>query len=167
MSNNNFVQSLFTFSIASCPEFSQQIQKVEIPEIVLNAIQISTNKDKDIWQAGDKISFGEIPVSFILDAELKSWKEIRKWVLLNSSTKTYYSDATLQLLTNNKNPYLKIDFYDMFPLNCPGFPLDNSVNDNEPIILTVNFKFNDFALKDLHGDIVDDTELIFKDIVVG
>lgn len=105
----------------------------------------------DITRAGDKLTYDTLTVSFLVDEDLNSWKEIHDWIrgmafptkfeeyqnLKTLSRKSnpihpQYSDAQLVLLGSNQQGIFRFHFFDLFPTSLGAItlastsgPLDN------------------------------------------
>ena len=108
------------------------------------AMQSTYLRDLDV--PGDKVQFGDLTIRFLVDEDLGNYMEIQKWIrglgypesekiLLNlqklgpgdvggnfaNEGLNIYSDATLQILSNNLVPKFQVFFKDVFPyflINC-------------------------------------------------
>ena len=63
-----------------------------------------------------------------------------------------YSDATLQILSNNLVPKFQVFFNDVFPYSLSTLTFDASVTDVQYMTADVEFKYMIYSIQDLNGD---------------
>ena len=138
ISNRNFLAPTgFKFSLKRCPSAAFFCNQANIPSLDLGiAQQTSYLKDLDI--PGDKIVFGDLNLRFLVDEDLFNYMEIQNWIRglgypeklsqlkdlaeegkvksrFGQAGENIYSDATLQILSNNLVPKFQVMFKDVFP----------------------------------------------------
>ena len=110
--------------------------------------------------AGMNFDYESLDVTFTIDEEAMSWRNIYNWLLAISSPKSFeqrnslqalqnanrnvplqsYSDAILSVLSNLNNPLLRIQFYNLFPKSLSSIHF--STKDSADTILTATASFN-------------------------
>ena len=130
---------------------------------------------KDIDVPGDKIQFGDLTLRFLVDEDLFNFMEIQNWIRglgypeklsqLSDLDKAgritgnfaqrgenIYSDATLQILSNNLVPKFQVFFNDVFPYSLSTISFDATDTDIEYFTAEVSFKYTIYTLADMRGN---------------
>ena len=121
----------------------------------------------DIFLTGDKLTFENLNITFIVDEELQSYKELWNWLVgmgapkqysqwlselkkgdravtqkgISYSDSNFYSDATL-IIYNSKNiPKLEVKFKDMFPTSLSSLDYTQESTDVEYFKATASFRY--------------------------
>ena len=55
--------------------------------------------------------------------------------------KSFYSDATLSILSNKNNPVVEVRFSDMFPVSLSSLEYNQNVTDVEYLTATIDFRY--------------------------
>ena len=166
---NYFNPTGFKFIIDKVPNVNFFCQSATIPGLSLGeAVQV--NPFRDIPIPGDKIQFEELTIRFIVDEELKNWTEIYNWLYglgypenLEQSAEvskpslmkplgTKYSDATLLVLTSNKNVQHRVVFQNIFPVTLSQILMDSSVAEVEYITADVTFAYTIYNIERMIGE---------------
>ena len=123
--NTNFLQpTKYLLTFGKIPTIQYFCQSANIPGVSMGSINIAT-PTLDIKIAGNKLSYEQFEVEFILDEAIQSWTELYKWLLAFASPKSLdsranhmntqngttkyldnYSEATLTVLSALNNPCL-------------------------------------------------------------
>jgi hypothetical protein len=163
--NTNFLQpSKFILSFNRIPTVQYFCQEANLPGVSLNTTELDTPL-MNVPIAGTKLNYNEFDVKFIVDENLQSWNEIYKWLLAIGSPRgteervrlnalqnqytqkvSYYSDATLTLMTALNNPNIKINFQRMFPINLTDINFDTQVSAETIITATASFRYEYFEI---------------------
>ena len=69
----------FRFKIAKLPEVEFFIQTANVPSMSLGEATMATPL-KDIPIPGDKVNFGSLDISFLVDENLNNYKELHDWI---------------------------------------------------------------------------------------
>jgi hypothetical protein len=138
------------------------------------AIQATYLRDLDI--PGDKVQFGDLTIRFLVDEDLGNFMEIQKWIRglgYPESEKdiidlqklgpgdvsgryanegfNIYSDATLQILSNNLVPKFQVFFKDVFPTSLSTVTFDATDTDIEYFTAEVSFKYTMYNIVDMQN----------------
>lgn len=127
-------------------------QGANLPGITFGSIEQPTSMSISIPIPGDSIEFEDLVLKFIVNENMADWLEVYNWMRALSRIKELslddvadqpatVSDATLFILTSNRNVNIKVFFRDLFPVNLTGLDFDATVTDLDPIIGEVTFKF--------------------------
>ena len=166
----------FRFMINQLPKVQFFTTAANIPDISLGEAVIPTPY-KDIPIMGDKITFGNLDVSFIVDEYLENYITIHEWLIgigfpknrtqftnFRSTTanqptagaggntdigkvgqptadRSFYSDATLTILSNKNNPIVEIRYSDMFPVSLSGLDYNQQATDVEYLTAQISFRY--------------------------
>jgi hypothetical protein len=158
MNVQNFLNPVeFKFNIKRLPSTKFYVQGATIPDISSGVTEQFT-PFKTIYRPGDKLTFGDLVLTVAVDENLESYVETWNW--LNGLTKPekfdqyanllsgdgLYSDATLTLVTNAKNPNIEVTFYDMFPISVGQITLNTTSTTVEAPTVDLTFKFSSYKI---------------------
>ena len=137
-----------------------------IPGISLGEAQFPT-PIHDIFLAGDKLTFENLNITFIVDEELQNYRELWDWLVGMGTPKSpsqwlpelkkgdssviqkggsyeesnFYSDATL-IVYNSKNiPKVEVKFKDMFPTSLSALDYSQELTDVEYFKASATFRY--------------------------
>ena len=115
---------------------------------------------------GDKITYDDISITFLVDEDMSNYIELMDWMknlgstrdpstqyatLVNDNTanslRGILSDCTLTILTNNMNANKSIVFEDCFPTTLSEITFESVADDVTPITASATFKFRDFTIE--------------------
>ncbi|MBU88970.1 MAG: hypothetical protein CMA57_01025 [Euryarchaeota archaeon] len=175
ISNRNFLSPTgFKFSLKRSPGVAFFCNQANIPSIDLGiAIQPTYFKDIDI--PGDKVSFGDLTLRFLVDEDLVNYMEIQNWIRglgfpesmqefndleneavlpgnYGKSGDNIYSDGTLQILSSNLVPKFNVSFKDLFPYSLSTITFDATDTDVDYFTADVSFKYTIYNLTDLNNN---------------
>lgn len=133
------------------PELQLTAQKINIPMITVNPAHVSTNNNKDSWYPGDKMEFEDLIVTFIVDEQLSGYKAVKDWLYmitdLDDMRPEYFSDITVEALSNNYQPNQSFYYHHCFPYQVGGGVMDVSLDETTPITFDCVFKYNNLEIK--------------------
>jgi hypothetical protein len=168
--NTNLLQpTKFLMSFSRIPDTQYFLQSVNIPGITGYQVPVSS-PGLDYFVAGNKISYSNLTITFLLDEEMLSWRNMHRWfrsfaspegtdernaltdVQNAKNSKSHamgpYSDASLNVLTNLNNTNFRIDFYNMFPISMSDIQFDTRLSAEETMTCDATFVFQHFNLID-------------------
>lgn len=132
------------------PDIQISAQKVNIPGITINPAEMPTNSNKDTHWPGDKLQYDDLVIQFLLDEQLNSYKAVKNWMnqitLEDEQKSEFFSDMTVEALTNNHNLNQTLRYYNCFPYMITGIELDTTIDESVPIVVSCFFKFNKFEI---------------------
>ena len=158
--NRNLLSPIgFKFSLAKAPKVDFFSNSARIPEISLGTSnQPSYLKDLDI--PGDKLSYGDFSLSFLVDENLENYMIIHNWLrglgspeslkefdnLLreNDGIEEYqkqFSDGSLHILNSNFRDVAIVKFKDLFPIYLTSLEFQASETDTQYFTAEVTFKY--------------------------
>lgn len=150
---NNATMNNFRFGIQGLPTFEYFVTDVNLPSLTMGeAVQANPLIDRPL--PGDKITYGEVSIEFLVDEEFRNWQEIHDWMISLGSPKSLdqyksnevYKDATLTLLTNSMNPMMEITFIDMFPTSLGDLQF-GSAGAADSLIGSASFRFRAYDIR--------------------
>ena len=150
----------FRFSIDRLPHVSYFAQDANIPGVSANPT-ITPTPFRDIYRHGDKLQYGTFSVTCRIDENMNNFIEIFNWMQgLNYPDRFeqyaslvagdgLYSDATLTVLSNAKNPNIEFRFQDIFPISIGDVLLTVQDVDLEYATTEITFQTNGYTIKQL------------------
>ena len=173
LSNRNFLSPVgFKFTLAKYPKVSFFCNSSRIPELNLGtAIQPSYLKDLDV--PGEKITYGDLTVRFLVDENLENYMSIHNWItglgfpetpqqFKNQTTnsdgirdlKEQYSDGSLSILNSNYRTTANVKFKDLFPVSLTSLDFDSTVTDIQYFTAEATFKYTVYNIVDTSGNLL-------------
>ena len=176
--NRNFLAPVgFKFTLKRSPAAAFFCNQANIPDISLGIAEQPTYL-RDIPIPGDKIQFGDLRITFLVDEDLTNFMEIQNWIRglgypetlkqfdeleekgqLNDAFGQYaqsgddiYSDGTLQILSSNLVPQFNVTFNDLFPYSLSTLDFDARDTDIDYFTADVSFKYTMYRLTDLENN---------------
>lgn len=166
--NKNYLSQLsFAFNIHKLPNVNFFVQEANLPGFSIPDVY-HPNPFVDIPYHGDRISFDPFEIAFVIDEDLMNYREIFEWMNGYAFPDNYeqykklhdqgqqlgsgqglFSDASLLVGTNLKNPNIEVVFKDCFPVSLSGFIFDTTSEDVNYISCRVQFKYTSFNLNTL------------------
>jgi hypothetical protein len=174
--NRNFLSPTgFKFSLTRTPKVAFFCNLANIPDLNLG-IAVQPSYLKDIDRPGDKIVFGDLNLSFMVDENLENYMEIQNWIrglgypenlnqyaalektavinetYYNAKPEQVYSDGTLQILSSSMIPKFQVKFRDLFPYSLTTMQFDATQTDIQYFTADVSFKYTVYDITDLAGN---------------
>jgi len=170
--NLNFLsQNNFRFAIKRLPNVNYFCQAVSIPAVSVGAIE-SPTPFAAVPRPGDRITYDPLSIRFKVDEDLTNYFEIQSWMEglghpdelrqtkeLSENIRstqigarplgyytTFISDATLNIMTSNKNFNKTIFFYDCFPISLTELSFESTNTDVEYLEATATFRYRKYQL---------------------
>ena len=156
--NRNFLAPVgFKFSLSKFPKVSFFSNTARIPDITLGtAIQSTYLKDIDV--PGEKLTYGELNVRFLVDENLENYMKIHNWLtglgfpesaqdfIVKTTNedgirdlKEQFSDGSLHILNSNFNDIAVVKFRDLFPIYLTSLEFDATESDINYFTADVTF----------------------------
>ena len=158
--NRNFLSPVgFRFTLAKTPKVSFFCNSARIPEINLGvANQPTYLKDLDI--PGDKLTYGDLTLRFLVDENLENYMSIHNWMTglgFPETTQDFkdlttnddgqrdleeqFSDGNLQILNSNFRPVANVKFFNLFPVSLTSLDFDATEADIQYFTAEASFKY--------------------------
>jgi|TARA_B110000285_G_scaffold235509_1_gene317682 hypothetical protein len=162
----------FRLLIDKVPTVEYYVQTVNIPSLSFVEVNMPTRVGVDAFFPGDKVEFGNLTITFIVDEDLENFKEIYDWMSaivpisdsadfakISGTTKAsydqlgainddlaQYSQITLVTNTNKNIPNKYFRFYDCFPTSLGSLELQSGA-EAEPVTCSVDFRFTYYTIE--------------------
>jgi len=171
ISNRNYLSPIgFKFSLAKEPKVAFFCNSARLPEITLaTAIQPSYLKNLDI--PGEKITYGDFTLRFLVDESLENYMAIHNWITglgFPETTEQYtnlttnedglrepliaFSDGTLRILNSNYRDVAIIKFKDLFPISLTPLEFNASETTVNYFTADVTFKYTVYNILGTDGN---------------
>ena len=156
--NTNPLQaSKFLLSFSRISDVQYFCQEVNIPGVSLGEVDRVT-PFLDMYSPGTKLSYDPLVITFIIDEELQSWKNLYDWFIsiadpdgfekrdgsLELQKNKKFSDATLTVLSALNNPVLRIEYTNVFPLTLSDIQFDTKASADNIITCTATFRYQSY-----------------------
>lgn len=166
----------FKFQIHNIPHVAFFCQAANIPDISMG-FPTQTTPLQDIPFPGDKLTFGDLNLRFLIQEDMANYKELYDWLVgigAPESTKQYsdyvatqewrtgmsarsdkrealalVSDASLFVLDSNDNPNIEIIFRDAFPIGLSGLEFDQASGDSPYFTGLASFKYRIYNIRNV------------------
>ena len=169
ITNRNFLLSTgFKFSLAKYPKVDFFSNTASIPSINLG-VAIQPTYLKDIPIPGDKLTYDDLNLNFLVDEDLENYRIIHHWLtsygypdsveqyknLLDEDelspgrqyAESGQSDGTLLLYNSNFNPILRVKFIGLFPVSLSTIEFDSKSQDSSYVTASVTFKYTNYTIE--------------------
>jgi len=165
INNRNFLSGIgFKFNLGKFPKVDFFCNTARIPEITLDTTtQPSYLKNIDV--PGEKISYGDLTIQFLVDENMENYKIVHDWItglgfpetaqqFIDKTTdrdglrdmKEQFADGTLRILNSNFNEVAKVKFLDMFPVSLSSLDFDATSTDVNYFTAQASFKYTVYQL---------------------
>lgn len=165
INNRNFLSGIgFKFNLAKYPKVDFFCNTARIPELSLEtATQPSYLKDIDI--PGEKLTYGDLTIQFLVDENMENYKTIYDWLVglgfpeVTQQFKTLttddqgirdmkeqFADGTLRILNSNFREVAKVKFLDLFPVSLSSLDFDATSTDVNYFTAQATFKYTVYQL---------------------
>ena len=172
--NKNFLSPVgFKFLIERIPTVEFFCQTVNIPEISIGNRTIET-RVKAYDTPGDKMTFGDLNLTFMINENMDNYYEIYKWLkgLSNPKEEQEFmnymmgvkeagrkgnfqkatTDARLLVLDSNMNTITTTVFMNLFPTSLSGVRFSADPTDIDYVTADVTFKYTLLEFIDSDGN---------------
>ena len=152
--SNLLTANQFKFNTSRIPILSEYVIGVNIPSIEFVSAELNTAFGVNIPTATGKYIFEDLTVSFLVDEELESWREIYEWMIRlgpmnENSEQIMYNDCydsttvgELTILNSAYKPKFRYKFYNMFPISLTGFSFTTTAADSIQLSSSATFRFS-------------------------
>ena len=150
----------FRFTIERLPHVTYFAQDANIPGVSSNPT-VTQTPFKEIYTHGDRLSFNTFSVTVRIDEKMNNFIEIFNWMKGLTYPDEFsqyanllagdglYSDATLTVLSNAKNPSVEFGFRDVFPISIGDVILTVQDVDIEYATTEITFQTNGYTINQL------------------
>lgn len=156
--NTNPLQpTKFLLTFARIPTTQYFCQEVNIPGVTLGEVDRVT-PFLDMFSPGTKLRYDPLEVTFMVDEELQSWKDMYNWFTSIADPDgfegrgknrelqniTHFSDATLTVLSALNNPLIRIEYTNVFPLTMSDVQFDTKLSSDTIITCRATFRYQSY-----------------------
>jgi hypothetical protein len=156
--NTNLLQpTKFLLTFGRIPDTQYFCQEVNLPGVTLGEVNRAT-PFLDMFSPGTKLTYDPLEITFTIDEELLSWKNLYDWFISIADPdgfekRTYvkelqrtehFSDATLTILSALNNPVLRIQFSNVFPLTLNDINFDSKLSADTIITAKATFRYQSY-----------------------
>ena len=157
--NRNFLSPVgFKFTLAKEPKVAFFSTSARIPDISLGTA-VQTNYLKDIHVPGDRLTYSDFSLRFLIDENLENYMAIHNWLTglgYPETTQDYrdaitkdcvedgknvFSDGSLHVLNSNYRDIAIVKFNDLFPTYLSSLDFQATDSDINYFTAEVTFKY--------------------------
>ena len=163
--NRNYLSGIgFKFNLGKYPKVDFFSNSARIPELSL-AIATQPSYLKDIDIPGEKLTYGDFTLRFLVDEDMENYMSVYNWLNglgFPESTKDFkdlttdktgqremkeqYCDGTLRILNSNLREVAKVKFKDLFPVSLTSLDFDATTSDIQYFTAQATFKYTIYDL---------------------
>ena len=158
--NRNFLSPVgFEFTLGNYPKVSFLCNAARIPEITLGTVSQPSHL-KDIDVPGEKLSYGELNLRFLVDENMENYMAVHNWLTglgfpetpeeFKTQTtdedgirdmKEQWSDGSLNILNSNYRTSAIVKFKDLFPTSLTSLEFDATETDINYFTADATFRY--------------------------
>jgi hypothetical protein len=170
ISNRNYLSPVgFRFTLAKTPKAVFFCNSARIPEISLDLAR-QPNYLKDIDVPGEKLTYGDLTLRFLVDENLENYMSIHNWLtglgypettqqfkdLITpdgiQDQKEAFSDGSLYILNSNYKESAVVKFKDLFPVSISSLEFDSTMSDIQYFTAEASFKYTVYNILDKNNN---------------
>lgn len=153
------------FVIRRLPNVKFFVQKINLPGLSLPPVNVN-NPFSTIPHIGDQLTWNDLTVQFKVDEDLNNWQEIFNWLIAISAPNDFseyneisnacemcgngiYSDISLIILNNNKNPTREFTFRDCWPHSLSDIEFNTTDESINYVNCICTFKYISYKVSSL------------------
>jgi hypothetical protein len=169
--NQNYLSVIgYNLILHRAPHIEFFVRNATIPSLNLPPVEYP-NHFVNLPLSGDHITYEPLTIEVIMDENLEGYQEMHNWLTGLGFPKDYsqykelddndldalrsdgkYSDISLTLLTNLKNPNIVFNFRDAWPTNITGWQMSNEIEDVMYASCEVTFAYSYFDVEIVRAD---------------
>jgi hypothetical protein len=158
MITNYLSPANFIISIDRIPNVEFFTQTLAIPDVSTSPVEVA-NPLKALYATGDRLAYGDLDLSFVVDENMENYLEILNWlegVGTPDSTDQYkllqqgeglVSDIRVLIMNSHKNPNMEFVFTNAFPTGISSLELDLATSDITYPKASVTFRYDDMKVQ--------------------
>ena len=169
--NRNFLSPTgFQFSLSKHPKVDFFCTSATLPPISL-AVTSQPSYLKDIDVPGEKLTYGDLTIKFLVDEDMSNYMSIHNWLTglgfpettqdfvdlttdadgLKGVMQEQFSDGSLSILNSNYRVNSIVKFRDLFPVSLTSLEFDTSATDIQYFTADATFKYTIYNIFDDDG----------------
>lgn len=173
---NHLNVNSFILEVSRLPMLKFSVQEVSFPDVSLPEVQQS-NPFQVINLAGDHLICQDLSFTFLVDEKMNNYRSLYHWMrslafpdcheefsnfvkgitpkqfgmdsIVGSLRSSQFSDVTITMLSNHKNPIIRYTMLDAFPINLSGFSINVTDSDSVPVTASCSMKFSGMKIENL------------------
>lgn len=142
-------------------------QDVNIPGLTMLEAKLNSPLH-NYTVAGLNFDYETLDITFTINEDVMSWRNIYNWMLAISSPKSFdqrnqlqavqnefknvplksYSDAILTVMTNLNNPSIRVQFYNLFPISLSSIDFSTKQSADNILTAKASFRYEYFEFLD-------------------
>lgn len=167
--NTNLLQpTKYLVTIDRIPTVKYFCQTANIPGVTIGTAEYNT-PFLDMHVPGTKMTYSPFDMKFLVDEDLKGWREIHDWFRAIAAPTSFeernyltqkdtgktgkfllnYSDITLTVLNALNNPVVRIQFINAFPTSLSDIEFDTGASADDILTATTSFTYEYFDILDI------------------
>lgn len=157
---NYLPNNSFTFGLNKFPTVGYFCQNVNLPNLSLGeAGNAEDTPFTRIPVPGDRLVFGELQLTFLVDEDMANYTELYNWLVQTgfpvefgqyrvSSTPVdeIYSDGTLLIRNSKSNVIKTVTFQDLYPTSLSDLQFDANNTGIDYMVCVAAFRYRMFSL---------------------
>ena len=169
--NRNFLAPTgFKFALKRSPAAAFFCNQANIPSLDLGIAQ-QTSYLKDIDVPGEKLTYGDLTLKFLVDEDMTNYMSIHNWLTglgfpettqdfvdlttdefgVKDQLQEQFSDGSLSILNSNYRVNTIVKFRDLFPVSLTSLEFDTSATDIQYFTAEATFKYTVYIIVDSDG----------------
>ena len=154
----------YKFNIKRLPHVNFFVQQFSLPTVGVDDIRQGT-PFSPYFVPGDIINYGEFSLTFKVDEDMENYMEIYDWMVSMTAPRTFsefgkinnekvdwVSDASLIIMSSQKNPSILFNFTNCFPTSLGSVTFDTTQESVQYLETTVDFRFDTYSVRRLRKD---------------
>lgn len=156
--NTNLLQpTKFLLTFGRMPATQYFCQEINIPGVSLGEVERAT-PFLDMYSPGTKLKYDLLDMTFLVDEELQSWKDLYNWFISIADPNGFekrdhnrelqknkhLSDATLTVLSALNNPVIRIQYTNVFPLTMSDIAFDTKLSADSIVTCRATFRYQSY-----------------------
>ena len=163
----------FLLTFGRAPNVQYFCQNVTVPGLSLSEAVI-VNPFVDLYSPGEKAIYDLLNITFMIDEELQSWKEIHDWIRAMTFPKEFaeyrnlrnlnkynssandirgnfpqFSDASLTLFSSSNKEYYRFKFFNVFPTTLSTFVMNAQEGPDSILTADATFRYEYYDIEKL------------------
>lgn len=124
----------------------------------------------DLYVPGNKLVYERLDITFLVDAELKSWTDIHDWMrslttpieskdyinlwrkqaIVDPKQQAQYADGILTIFSGLNNPKFRIHYSNLFPVSLSEISFKSTESVEDVLTAQVSFRYDYFNIERLN-----------------
>ena len=167
--DNYLLRTNFLVTCNDLPVLTSLTQTIDFPNISINEV-VQEQRFSDIKEPGEKLVYGELNLTYLIDEYMDSYFEILAWMEMMSGNniqeynrQSMVTDISVSVLTNKKNSTGRVfTFQDCFPTNLDPLGFDSTIDSVDPVLGSVTFAVGNMNVSNATLDITKFTKNKYK-----